>query len=232
MHTVKMRTLLTMALIVTLGVANAQKVIGVRGGVTINNIGNSNSGGPDQSNSLQSFHAGITANVPFLIFSFQPSILVSGKGSKVIYGDQGSADYFVAESNPIYLQVPATFNLNLHFGDASGIYIGAGPYVAMGFAGSNRVHGKTDGVDFGYSHKIRYSDNAPAEEQQEGAAYGHFRKYDYGATFHAGVYLAHLLIGVYYDHGLSKINTLSNDGQNDTMRLRTVGFTAGFVFGG
>ncbi|HTF06204.1 MAG TPA: hypothetical protein VK826_19370, partial [Bacteroidia bacterium] len=73
-----MRTLLTMALIATLGVAHAQKVIGVRGGVTINNIGNSNSGGLDQSNSLQSFHAGITANVPFLIFSFQPSILVSG----------------------------------------------------------------------------------------------------------------------------------------------------------
>ena len=222
-----------MALIATLGVAHAQKVIGVRGGVTINNIGNSNSGGLDQSNSLQSFHAGITANVPFLIFSFQPSILVSGKGSKIIHGDQNSADYFVAETNPIYLQVPATFNLNLHFGDASGIYLGAGPYIAMGFAGSNRVYGKTDGVDFGYSNKIRYSDDTPqAENTEQGAAYGHFRKYDYGATFNAGVYLAHLLIGVYYDHGLSKINTLSNTDQNDNMKLRTIGFTAGFVFGG
>jgi hypothetical protein len=228
-----MKTLFTIAFLVVLGTANAQRVIGVRGGVNINNITNTNAGGIDESNSLQSFHAGITANIPFLIFSFQPTILVTGKGSRIVYGDQSSGDYFIAETNPIYLQVPATFNLNLRFGDATGLYIGAGPYVGMGFAGSNRVHGKNDGVDFGYSNKIDFSNDDPQTiDVEEGAAYGTFRKYDYGATFNAGMYLAHLLIGVYYDHGLTKINSLSNGGQNDNMKLRTIGFTAGFVFGG
>jgi hypothetical protein len=228
-----MKTLLSIALVVVLGTAHAQRVVGIRGGVNLNNIANSHTGGLDESNQIQSFHAGLMANIPFTIFSFQPSLLVTGKGARVTYGDEnGSGDYFVAETNPLYLQVPATINLNLRFGDLAGFYIGAGPYAAMGIGGSNRVHGRREGTEFAESSKIRWSDDDPATlDTDEGAAYGTYRKFDYGATFNAGVFLTRIHVGVFYDHGLTKINTISNAEQNDSMRLRTLGFTAGFVFG-
>lgn len=215
-----------------LSAMNAQTVWGIRGGVNINQITNSYAASTEQYDSYQSYHAGIMTNISFLMFSFQPSVLVSGKGAMVTQGDpNGSGDYFVAETNPLYLEIPATFNLNLHFGDFSGFYIGAGPYYAFGIGGTNRVHGRNKGVEFASKNKIEFRDDNPKTvSPAEGGAYSVLKKSDYGVTVNTGVFLTRLHIGVFYDQGLAKVNVMSNNDQNDSLRLRTIGFTAGFVF--
>jgi hypothetical protein len=226
-----MKTLLSIALVFALSATYAQRVIGVHGGVNINNISNT-SRGPENYSSLQSFHVGVMGNLPFTIFSFQPGIQVTGKGGIVTYGDPNSTgDYFVAESNPFYLEVPATFNLNLRFSDFAGMYIGAGPYASIGIGGMNRVHGRREGTEFGYNEKISF-DQVKQTPAEEGGAYSSYNKYDYGARVNAGLFLTRLHLGVFYDQGLSKFNRISNPGHNDALRLGTLGFTAGFVFGG
>lgn len=226
-----MKTLLSIALVFALSAAYAQRVVGVHGGVNINNISNTN-GGAENYSSLQSFNAGIMANLPFAIFSFQPGIQITGKGGMVTYGNPDSqSDYFVAESNPFYIEVPATFNLNLRLGELAGIYIGAGPYASIGVGGSNRVYGRREGTEFGFTEKISF-DNTKSTPTEEGGAYSSYNKYDYGARFNAGLFLSHLHIGVFYDQGISTFNRIPNPNQNDAARLGTLGFTAGFVFGG
>ena len=227
--------MMTIVLLLAIGTAaHAQRNWGVRGGINVNSIANTNTGGLDRAENIQSFHAGLQANIPvFFMFSIQPSLLATGKGARITNGDQnGTGDYFVAEANPIYLELPVTFNLNPHFGDFSGLYIGAGPYIAMGIGGKNRVYGRNDGTEFGSQEKIRWSDDDPKTlATDEGAAYGTFRKFDYGATLNIGLYLSRLQVGVFYDHGFTKINTVSNSEQDDRMYLRTIGFTAGLNFG-
>lgn len=228
----KMKTILSIAVMFVLSTAYAQSVRGVRGGVNINNISNSFGGPMNESASLQSYHFGLMANIPFTLFSLNTSFLVTGKGARVTHGSaEGSGDYYIAETNPIYLEVPVTFNLNLHFGDFSGFYIGAGPYGAMGIGGTNRVNGRVEGTEFGEKNKINYTTDASKTlDVNKGEAYGTLRKFDYGATFNAGVFLSRLHVGVFYDYGLAKINVASPGGDDD-LRLRTLGFSAGFVFG-
>lgn len=228
-----MKTYFSVLLVVVSTMVCSQTNWGIRGGVNINTISNA-SAGNDSYDNLQSFHAGLMSNISFLAFSFQPSVLVTGKGSRATIGDpNGSGNYFVAEVNPIYIQVPATFNFNPHFGEFSGLYIGAGPYVAMGVGGKNRTHGRSGGAEFSSSSSIEYVTEKPkVSELDHGAAYSTLRRFDYGATINAGVFLTRIHIGVFYDQGLTKFNVVSNAGQSDNMRLRTMGFTAGFVFGG
>ncbi len=227
-----MKTLLSLALVFALSAASAQKVIGVHGGVNINNISNTAGGKLDNSSSLQSFHVGVMGNIPVFIFSFQPGLMVTGKGGRITFGDEaGSGDYFVAETNPWYLEIPATFNFNLHFGDASGMYLGAGPYAAIGIGGTNRVYGRQEGTTFAHNDKITF-DGEKGTTPEHGGAYSSFNKFDYGARFNAGLFLTHMHLGVFYDQGISRANRISNPDQNDTMRFGTLGFSAGFVFGG
>lgn len=227
-----MKMLFTLALVAVLSVAGAQPVVGIRGGLNISNITNTNSGGIDETRNLETFHAGITANLPFFLFSVQPSLLVSGKGAQVTYGDPNSNDYFVAKTNPLYLEAPITLNLNLRLGDRTGIYAGLGPYFAMGFAGSNKVSGRRDGNYFSHTDRIDFSDDDPTTPAEEGAAYGKMRRFDYGATFNAGAILGGFMVGAFYDMGFTKLNSMSNSNQDDNLKNRTLGFTAGFMFGG
>jgi len=223
-------------LIILLGactLANAQKLVGIKGGLNISNLSNSYTNGMDDSKNLQTWHAGITSNLPFLFFSLQSSLLVSGKGAQVTYGEMNSPNYYVAKTNPMYLEVPITLNFNPRLGARTGLYFGAGPFVAMGFAGKNSVSGYRDGVYFEHNDKINFTNDDPTTANvEEGAAYGRLRRFDYGVTFDAGVILAGVLLGAYYDLGLRPINSMSNTNQNDNYTNRTLGFSAGFMFGG
>jgi len=226
-----MKIFLSIALVFALSAADAQQLIGVRGGVNVNNIMNTGEGEVESSSSLQSYHVGLMANIPFFIFSFQPSVMVTGKGARITHGNEsGTEDYFIAETSPVYVEIPLTFNVNLRIGEAAGMYFGAGPYAAVGFAGTNRVYGRQEGQIFAHIDKISF-DGANGTPPEQGGAYSSFNRYDYGATFNAGLFLTHLHVGLFYDQGISSANRISNPGQNDNMKFGTLGFSAGFVFG-
>lgn len=226
-----MKTLLSIVILLAFGVTHAQKVYGIYCGVNVNSIHNK-SGGTENYGSLPSFHVGVMTNIPFNMFSLHTGLLVTGKGGVVIYGDRNSqGDYLVAETNPFYLEIPATFNLNLRFSDHSGWYIGAGPYAAIGIGGTNRVYGRYDGNDFGFNENVSF-DNTTNTPPEEGGVYSSLNRVDVGVRFNTGVFLTRLHVAAFFERGLTQLNRLSNLEHDDNLRLGTLGFTVGFVFGG
>ena len=228
-----MKKLALLLLILPFTQLNAQKLVGLRGGYNYSNINISSTGQIDKTKSLNSFHAGITANIPFLVFSFQTSLLVSGKGSTATHGNPDSADYYVAKTNPLYLEIPSTFNINFRFGPRSGIFVGIGPYLAMGIAGKNKVYGMEKGTAFSSTQDISWDNDNPATPNvEEGAAYGKLKRFDYGGTVTGGVFIHGVMASVFYDFGVPKINSLSNSNQEDNLRNQTFGLSLGLLFGG
>jgi hypothetical protein len=213
--------------------AHAQKLVGFRAGYNYSNLHITSNGQIDKTKSLNSFHAGLTANLPFLIFSFQTSLMVTGKGSTATHGDPGSGDFYVAKTNPIYLEIPSTFNINFRLGEKTGIFAGVGPYIAMGVAGQSSVHGRNDSADFSHKSNISWTNDDPTTPGvEEGAAYGKLRRFDYGGTITAGIFIKGAMLSAYYDFGVPKINSLSNSNQEDNLRNQTFGVSLGLLFGG
>jgi hypothetical protein len=211
----------------------AQKLVGFRAGYNYSNLNITSTGQVDKTKSLNSFHAGLTANLPFLLFSFQTSLMVTGKGSTATHGDPNSSDYYVAKTNPIYLEIPSTFNINFRFGSKSGLFFGIGPYIAMGIAGQNSVYGVNDSASFSSKSKIQWTHDDPTTPNvEEGAAYGKLRRFDYGGTVTAGIFIHGAMLSAYYDFGVPKINSLSNSNQEDDLRNQVFGVSLGLLFGG
>ena len=228
-----MKKLILLLLVVPFTQLNAQKLVGLRGGYNYSNINITSTGQIDKTKSLNSFHAGITANIPFLVFSFQTSLLVTGKGSTATHGDPNSGDYYVAKTNPFYLEIPSTFNINFRFGPRSGIFVGVGPYLAMGIAGKNKVYGMEKGTSFSSTNTISWdNDNPTTPNVEEGAAYGKLKRFDYGGTVAGGIFIHGVMASVFYDFGIPKINSLSNSDQEDNLRNQTFGVSLGLLFGG
>lgn len=229
-----MKKLFTLIIIFSSAISmQAQKLIGFRGGYNYSNIHITSSGQIDKTKSLNSFHAGLVANIPFFIFSVQTSLMVSGKGSTATHGDPASNNYYIAKTNPIYLELPSTFNLNFRLGKKSGIFVGAGPYIAMGVAGQNSVTGRNDSAVFSHKTAISWTNDDPTTPGvEEGAAYGKLRRFDYGGTVHAGFFIHGAMLSAFYDFGIPKINSLSNSNQEDNLRNQTFGISLGLLFGG
>jgi len=226
-----MKTWMIIVLLAIGSAAGAQNLVGIRGGFNTTTFANNNSGGADKYTSMQSFNIGLSSNMHFLLFSFHPSLLVTGKGSEVTVGDVNSNNYFTAKSNPTYLELPATFNFNLRFGKKTGVFAELGPYIAAGIGGRNKVSGVHDGVSFAHNDKIDFSGKSMKENVAEGGAYSQYKRFDYGTTFNAGVYLFGVTVEGFYDLGLTQINTLSNPNHNDNLRNRTYGVSIGYMFG-
>lgn len=213
--------------------AEAQKLAGFRAGYNYSNIHITSNGQIDKTKSLNSFHAGLTANLPFLIFSFQTSVIITGKGSTATHGNPEDGNYYVAKTNPFYLEIPSTFNLNFRLGKKTGVFVGIGPYLAMGVAGKNTVYGRNDSGDFSHTSSISWTNDDPTTPNvEEGAAYGKLKRFDYGGTVTAGLFLKGVMVSAYYDFGVPEINSLSNSNQEDNLRNQTFGVSLGLLFGG
>src|SRR5687767_9956341 len=79
----------------------------IKGGLNNANISVTPNGRVDEANTLRTFHAGFAIDLPLgECFSIQPGVLYTGKGAKTQYGKEGSAFYYTATSNPMYIEVP------------------------------------------------------------------------------------------------------------------------------
>jgi hypothetical protein len=225
--------MMAVLLAATGGWLNAQKLIGIRGGISYASLANANRAGSDAYRNLQLFHGGITGSIPYgTRMSIQPSLLIVAKGAKTTFGDPNSRDYFVSTSNPVYVELPVTLNLSLLSDQKTGIYFGMGPYLAAGFSGKNRVYGMHEGENFYRNTAIVFNrKNWAPENPGEGAAYGKLRRFDFGIQAGAGGLVRGVMVSVFYDHGLTAINRLSNPGQSDRIRTRTLGVSIGYMFG-
>ena len=136
----KKNIFIILPLLFTLVSVDAQKSsIILRGGLNFANVTISQNGKVDDAKTLTSFQAGLIGDVnvaPFL--AIQPGILFTGKGTKTQSGTEGSANWYKATSNPYYVEVPVNVVLKTMPGSVR-FFGGAGPYIAMGVGGKNKV---------------------------------------------------------------------------------------------
>lgn len=202
----------------------------LKGGFNLANVSVTSDGSIDDAKSLPSFNVGIIGDVPVGRFlAIQPGVLFTGKGTKTQSGQPTDATYFMATSNPYYIELPLNLVVKLPLASkSSSLFFGAGPYAAIGIAGKNKTAGKLYGVSFNSSENISFSNDDPTTfDEQEGAGFGIMRRFDFGLNGTAGLELNGLLLSVNYGYGLSKINSAeSND--NNQNKHRVLSFNIGF----
>jgi len=211
-------------------VAHAQKSsVILKGGVNLANVTVNNDGGVNDARNLTSFHGGIVADLeltPFL--AIQPGLLFTGKGSKIQSGEQGDANFYRATTNPYYVEIPVNLVLKTSTGPTR-FFAGAGPYLAIGVAGKNKVEGSIAGNSFSSEEKIEWSNDDPATvDFEEGAGFGIMKRFDYGLNGTVGIEVSKLVISANYGWGLAKLQSGSGSGDDDNNKHRVLSFSLGF----
>ena len=211
-------------------VAQAQKSsVILKGGVNLANVSVDNDGGVDDAKNLTSFHVGIVADLELTSFlALQPGLLFTGKGSKIQFGDDDEANFYRATTNPYYVEVP----LNLVFKTSPGptrFFAGAGPYIAIGVAGKNKVKGAVMGDSFSSEEKIEWSNDDPVTvDLEEGAGLGIMKRFDYGVNGTIGIEASKFVLSANYGWGLAKLQSGSGSGDDASNKHRVLSFSVGF----
>ena len=200
----------------------------LRVGVNLANVTITNDGDIDDNSMLTSFQAGFTGNLkiaPFLFF--QPGILFTGKGSKTQSGATTDANYYRATSNPYYVEIPANFVFKSPTAPIR-FFAGAGPYLAIGVAGKNKVDGKFANIAFSSEKSIEWSNDDPSTlNYEEGSGYGILKRFDYGLNGTAGIETKNIVLAANYGYGLAKLQSGSNSSADDKNKHRILSFTVG-----
>jgi hypothetical protein len=211
--------------------SDAQTGAQVRGGVNLSNVTVSPNGGVDRANQLVNFQAGIIGDLSLGgTISFQPGLLVTGKGSKVENGTAGQAGYYKQTFNPLYLEVPANLVLKAPLGSTSKFFVGAGPYIAMGIGGKTKTEGtRLVTGNYSFERNITFSNDDPTTfNQEEGTGLGVVRRFDYGLNGTAGIEGKSMVLSVGYGLGMAKLQSGTDNGADNDNKHRVLSFTLGF----
>ncbi len=200
----------------------------LRAGLNFANVTISKDGTVDDAKMLTSFQVGFNGDIKMTSYLFfQPGILFTGKGSKTQSGDVTDPSYYRATSNPYYVEIPANFIFKTPDYPVK-FFAGAGPYIAMGVAGKNKVDGKFLGASFHSEESIEWSNDDPSTpENEEGAGYGIMKRFDYGLNGTLGIETKSAVFSVNYGLGLAKLQSGSNSSADDKNKHRVLSITAG-----
>ena len=216
-----------LALCILVLTATATEAQTLRAGVNFSNISITDDGDVNENRTLTGFQVGFTANmrlIPFIFF--QPGIIFTGKGAKTESGESTGDTYYKATTNPYYIEIPANFVLKTP-GHIK-LFVGAGPYLAVGIGGKNKVEGKFLGTSFTNETNIKWSDDDPSTlDYEEGAGFGIMKRFDYGLNATAGIELPNSVIAIHYGHGLAKLQSGSDSNDNDNNKHRVLSLTLG-----
>lgn len=216
------------ALFLSVASVHAQSSAIIKAGVNLANVSIDEDGGIDDAKTLTSFQVGVLADLQLLpVLYLQPGLVFTGKGTKTESGDVDDATYYRATTNPYYLELPV--NLVFKTPGAVKFFAGAGPYVAMGIAGKNKVEGSFLGSSFESEEKIEWSNDDPTTfDYEEGAGFGIMRRFDYGLNGLIGVESKNLVFTANYGHGLAKLQSGTDSDVNNNNKHRVLSFTLGF----
>ena len=201
----------------------------IKAGVNFANITITNDGSVNDNKMLTGFHAGVQGDIPLLpVLSVQPGLFFTVKGSKTQFGETTDANYYKATTNPMYIELPVNIVFKAPVTEQSKFYIGAGPYVAMGVAGKNKVNGKILGNAFSVENNIEWSDDDPTTGFEENAGYGIMKRFDYGLNGTIGVEGNKAIFSVNYGYGLAKLQSGSNSSADDKNKHRVISISLGY----
>lgn len=229
----KMRFLLLTVLSGFIGMSGIHAQKGqLRAGINLANVSVTDNGSVDDANSLTSFQVGFVGDLalPGNVLSIQPGILFTGKGSKIQRGTANENGYFKQTSNPMYIEVPVNLVFKVPMGTSSRFFAGAGPYLGVGIAGKNKTEGRTLlGTTYSSERDIEFSDDDPTTlSEEEGVGFGVMKRFDYGLNATAGIEGNSIVLGVNYGYGLAKLQSGSNNNEDNNNKHRVLSFTVGF----
>ena len=203
----------------------------LRAGVNLANVSITNDGRFDEANTFTSFQFGILADVSICKFaSLQAGVVYTGKGTKLKVGDPDTDPiYYKSTINPYYIEIP--LSLILKTPGKIQLFAGAGPYLAIGVAGKNKVEGSISGNAFKHEERIKFSDDDPTTLNfEEGAGIGIMKRVDYGFNGTAGVECKKWILSANFGLGLAKLQSGANSSEDDKNKHRVVSFTVGYKF--
>ncbi len=214
-------------------IANAQSGQ-IRGGLNLANISTTSNGRVNNANQLSSFQVGVVGDVKLgtSFLSLQPGVIYTGKGAKIEEGTAGRAGYYKQTFNPMYIEVPVNLVFKAPVGKTSKVFVGAGPYAAIGVAGKVKTDGTTLlGQTYTHEQNIQFSNDDPTTfNEEEGAGLGLVRRFDYGLNGTAGIEGKSIVLGVNYGLGLAKLQSGTNSSADDNNKHRVLSLTLGFKF--
>lgn len=218
-----------LALLLATGIY-AQSSSQIRAGINLANVSVDDNGRVEDANQLTSFQVGFIGAVPLAgIFSLQPGIVFTGKGSKIQNGQPGQNGYYKQTSNPFYIEVPVNLVLKAPISTSSNFFVGAGPYLGVGVGGKNKTEGRTILGDYSNERSIEFSNDDPSTlSDEEGAGFGILKRFDYGANGTVGIEGKSIVLGVNYGLGLAKLQSGANNNQDNNNKHRVLSFTVGF----
>ncbi|HSU29161.1 MAG TPA: porin family protein [Chitinophagaceae bacterium] len=200
----------------------------LRAGVNFANVTITNDGDIDKNSVLTSYQVGVMGDFHILsVLSLQTGVLFTGKGSKTESGDPNGNTYNRATSNPWYIEIPLYAVLKSPTGPIK-FFAGAGPYIAIGIAGKNKVDGKFLGSSFQSEKDIRWSNDDPSTlDYEEGSGYGIMKRFDYGLNGMLGLQVTKLVVSLNYGLGLAKLQSGSNSSADDQNKHRVLSLIVG-----
>ncbi|GAA4042756.1 porin family protein [Hymenobacter glaciei] len=246
-----MKTLFS-AIVLTAGLAGAatsaqaQKSVsfGPRVGVNLSNIVLTGTDTGDvKPKSIFGAQVGVTADIQFGSFAFQPSLLFTQKGFKVTESGSESfggvtATYSSERTLHInYVEMPLNFVYTT--GGDHGFQVLAGPYLALGVGGNSPY--KTDVVIPGYldehesgTGSIKFSDREP-DNSNSGSNNNDItlRRFDGGVNLGVGYRQGPVQVQVAYAFGFGNIIPLDSDGKESGYKAQNRVFqvSANYFFG-
>ncbi|HWJ27887.1 MAG TPA: porin family protein [Flavisolibacter sp.] len=207
--------------------SHAQSGARIQVGLNLANVSVTDNGKVNDANTLNSFQVGLVGDVRLgSVLYFQPGLLYTGKGSKVQNGNT-SGNYYKETFNPHYIEMPLNFVAKIPLG-VTKVFVGAGPYVAVGVSGKSKVEGSYAGVGFSNENDIKFSNDDPTTlNYEEGAGFGIMKRFDYGLNGTVGIEGKSLLLGVNYGLGLAKLQSGANSSENDNNKNRVFSIILG-----
>lgn len=207
------RTLLLICLAGVCSFSFGQSVkFGIEGGVNLSKLAASSSGLTLTSSSVTGFRVGGVVDLGFGNVSLQPGLFYSTKG-----GSYGSAsDGGTAKLTLNYVEIPVNlvYNIPVVVGK---VFIGAGPYVAMGVSGKSTTTGA-------------FTSSGSGTESQDitfGSGANDTKNPDYGLNFMGGIrFKGGFVVSAGYGLGLGN---LSND-NSASVKNRVISFSVGYFF--
>lgn len=198
----------------------------LRGSFSLANISTNGDGTVKNANNLATFNAGFLGDLPLDdMFSLQAGLFLQGKGAKA-ENVQNDNNYSKFRFRPYYLQVPLNFAVKVPMGADSRFFVGAGPFVSMGLFGKSTSEIRIAGVTTTTKSDIKF-ESVDGEGENDND-FNRFKRFEFGLNGTAGIEAGKFLIGVTYDWGLSKINQIYDNENNDKNKYRTLSLNVGF----
>lgn len=201
-----------MMLVVALSLS--AQIIGITAGASFANVkvkADDLTGSPKTKTGIT---AGLFTKLPLSSdISFQPGLNFVQKGY-IVKDDIGTET-----ANLNYLELPLNFVYSKSV--SNGLFIGAGPSIAYGLSGSDKLKYKDGGMP-DQSDKVHFGSGADDD----------VKPFDFGANFIVGYqFKGGFLITGNYTLGLSKINNEDDSVESGSIKNNYFGVKLGYVFG-